>query len=63
VAEDAALLEIGPSLVHVQVGAADVGAGDLDDGICRTFDLRIRHVLDSYLVGSSIDNCFHNLLR
>jgi len=62
VAKDAALLEIGPALVHVQVGPADVGAGDLDEGVGGAFDLRVWHVFDGDLVGTSIHNSFHGQL-
>jgi hypothetical protein len=62
VPEDAALLEIGPALVHVQVGTANVGRGNFDDGVSRTFDFRIRDVFDCYLTGTPIDDSFHGLL-
>jgi hypothetical protein len=30
--------------VHMQVGAADVGPGDLDDGVTRLSDARFRYI-------------------
>jgi hypothetical protein len=37
--------ERGERLVQVQVGAADVGRGHLDDGVSRLHDLRVRHLV------------------
>ena len=62
VAEDAALLKVGPALVHMKVGAADVSGGYLDNSVSRTFDLRIWYVFNCYVIRTAIDNSFHNLL-
>src|SRR5690606_5380139 len=52
-------LRAGPPLVHVQVGAADRGSGDLDDHVGRVLDPRVvdgRH-LDP--VRFSVDDGLH----
>jgi DNA-binding transcriptional LysR family regulator len=41
VAEDAARLHIRATFVHVQIGPANVGGGDLDEHISRGFDCRV----------------------
>jgi hypothetical protein len=46
VAEDAARLHVGAAFVHVEVGAADVGAGDAHQRIGVAFDPGVGHVLD-----------------
>ena len=47
VAEDVARVHEGAEhLVQVQVGPADVGRRDLDDGVGRLFDLRIGNGVD-----------------
>lgn len=47
----------------VQIGAADAGTRDLDDGIRRCADARFGHVGDLDRAGSRIDDCSHDLAR
>jgi len=64
VPEHTALRKVGPALVHVQVGAADVGARDPHHHVGRLLDLRIRHVPYGHVARSVVDDCSHdNLLR
>ena len=48
------------ALEDVQVGAADRGLGDLDDGVGRRLQLRHRPVLDGLASGPAVDECFHD---
>src|SRR5664280_1474030 len=59
VAEDSAFLHVGPALVHVQVGATDVGARDLHQRIGGPFDFRVRDIFDDYVARTFINECFH----
>jgi hypothetical protein len=59
VAEPASRLEVGATLVHVQVGAADVGRGDAHEHIGRALDPGIRDVSDVDLSGSVVHDCLH----
>jgi hypothetical protein len=46
VTEDLALFHVSAALVHVQIATANIGRGDLDQGICRSFDLRVRNLIN-----------------
>lgn len=51
-------VHVNASLIGVQVRPADIRSGDLDDGVERLLDTRIRNVLDSDLEGPSENNSF-----
>jgi hypothetical protein len=46
----------------VQVGTADIGSGDSDDGVGRTFDFGIQNVVNRDLTTTAIHNGFHIVL-
>ena len=50
------------TLEDMQVGAADRGLDDFDDGIRRRGDLRLRTILDGFLAGSIVDEGLHGIL-
>jgi hypothetical protein len=59
-AQHIALFHGGHDAVEqVQIGAADRAGGDLDDGIARVLDLRIRHRLATNVVLAMPGECFH----
>jgi hypothetical protein len=60
--EDPALLEVGTSFVHMQIGPTDIGTGDPDNGVGRTLDPRIGYILYGNLMRTSIYNGFHIFL-
>jgi hypothetical protein len=60
VAEDTSRFEIGPALVHMQVRAANVGGGDLDDHIVGLLDSGVRNIFHADVAGSVINDCFHS---
>ena len=45
--------------VEVQIGAADVGAGDLDDRVCACFDFRVRDVHVADVAPALPGDCLH----
>src|SRR3954454_21155410 len=51
--------KVGPSLVHVQVGAADVRRRDPHQDVGRPLDPRVRHILDTDLPRPLVDHCLH----
>src|SRR3954454_3542366 len=53
--------KVGPSLVHVQVRAADVRRRDPHQDVGRPLDPRVRHVLDADLTRSLVHHCLHVL--
>ena len=59
VAEHLALFHVGAALVHVQVGAADVGRGDPHDRVVRGFDPRRRNLLHRHAERPLVHNCLH----
>ncbi len=60
VAEDVAGLHGGDEAgVEVEVAAADGSAGDLDDGVVRVDELRIRYLVDFDGLGAHPTDCFH----
>jgi len=59
VTEDHAGLRLAAFFVHVEIAAADGGAGDADDDIVGSFDFRIGDVLDGDGVFSFVDDGFH----
>src|SRR6202000_875627 len=61
VTEDPARVHRGPSLVHVQVGSANVRGGAPDEHIGGFYDDRVRNVLDADLPGPFVNNSFHDL--
>jgi hypothetical protein len=62
VAEDLAFFNVGAAFVHVEVGAADVGGGELDDDVGVLFDLGVGDGVDADFFRSVIDECFHGFL-
>ena len=62
VAEDVAgLHERDEAVDQVQVGAADAGRRDADDGIAAVEDLGVGNVLDLHLVRCTPDEGFHDV--
>ena len=59
VAEDDARLGGGPTLIHVQVGAADATGGDPDDHVIRVLQLGIGNFLYSHTERSLVYDSFH----
>jgi hypothetical protein len=59
VSEDAALLEVGAPLVHVQVRAADVRRRDADQDVGGLLDPGVGDVVDADLARPVVDECFH----
>ena len=55
VPEPAAGLEVGPALVHVEVGAADVGGGDPDEHVGGPIDLRVGDVFHAHVARAPVD--------
>ncbi len=62
VAEDDARLGGGPTLVHVQVGAADAARGDLDDHVVWVLQLGIGNFLYGHAEWPLINDGFHGKL-
>src|SRR4030095_6440665 len=53
------LLNAGAALVHVQVGAADIGRGDLDERVVRSLETRIGNLADPDRPWPFVDQSFH----
>jgi hypothetical protein len=62
VTKDLARLETGAAFVHVQVRAADVGAGDPHQHIGGLFDAGVGDLIDADLPRPVIHHCFHGRL-
>jgi len=56
VAENLPFLDVGAALVHVQVGAADVGGGDAHDHVGGCLDGCVGHLLHSHVERSLVDD-------
>src|SRR5690349_25057111 len=56
-----AWLEVGAALVHVQVRAADIGAGDPDQDVGRFLDPGVRDIVHADLPRSVVHHRFHKL--
>lgn len=61
VAEPAPGLEVGPALVHVQIGPADVRRGDAHEHIRGALDARVGDVLHADRAGALVNDSFHFL--
>jgi hypothetical protein len=59
VTEHATGLHVGATLVHVEIGAADVGSHDPHERVLRTLDLGIRYASDLDVTRSVVDDCLH----
>lgn len=62
VPEHATGREVGPTFVHVQVGAADVGARDPYQDVGRSLDPRVRHVRHRDVPRPVVDDSSHSAL-
>jgi hypothetical protein len=61
VAEDVAGLHEGDEAINkVQVGTADSGGRDADDGVAAVEERRVRNVFDPYLVRGTPNEGFHD---
>jgi hypothetical protein len=61
VAQDFSFFHVGAALVHVQVGATDVGGGDFDYYVGGFFDLGVGDFFDRDVFGSVVNQSFHFL--
>lgn len=52
VVQDAAQLHVGTTIVHVQVRAADIGAGDLHQRIGGALDFSVWYFINGNVTGS-----------
>src|ERR1700689_3424458 len=59
VAQYLALFHIGTSLIHMQVRAADIGGGELDDDVSLLLDLGIGDRVNTNFLRPVINDCFH----
>ena len=59
VADHAAGFQVRAAFIHMQIGAADIGGGDLDDRIGRLFDLRVGYLFDPNIAFSLPGDSFH----
>ena len=62
VTEDLPLFYIGAALIHVQVGAADIGGGQLDDDVGELFQFGVGNLIDGDFLGAVINKRFHRNL-
>jgi hypothetical protein len=60
VTEDLALFDVGAAIVHVQVTAADVRCGDLDQCVRRSFDLGVGDLVDRHDLRTVVHECTHD---
>ncbi len=58
-AENTSGLERRTPFVHVQIRATDIGGRHSDKSICRLLYFRIRHVFDTDVARTVIDDGFH----
>jgi len=63
VSEHDSLLRRRSTLVHVEVGAADTGRGDVDHDVVRMFELRVVYLFDGHVVRALVYYCFHSVIR
>lgn len=61
VAENLSHFYVGAAFVHVEIGAADVGAGELDDDVGQSLEFRIGDGIDGDFFRAVIDKSFHGL--
>jgi len=60
-AEHTARRHTGTALVHVEIGAADVGAGDLHQYVGAALDPRAGHLINRNTARPVVNECFHFL--
>jgi hypothetical protein len=60
VPKDFALLDIGSSFIHMEIGTADIGGGESDNDIGQLLDLGIGNVVDRNFSGTVVHKCFHD---
>jgi hypothetical protein len=62
VAHDPGTLTRVEARVGPQVAAADAGARDADNRVCRLDDLRVFHLFDADVAGAMHNSCLHHFL-